>query len=491
MRVRYHKIVQKIMTYVAFLCAAGIFVASGTAQAQTAPTPAPKATPNPFTYNGYVRGYYFTRTNLVQNAGNPNRKALNFGMKLHGEYTFGASPFTLGATYFGADPFGANGDNPGLRAEPLVPFAPVSKANPLVSKVDDTLPGFALSTLGELWLQYKTKQVLVKVGDQQLNYDWAPASDSRLKPSLYEAADAQLILPPRFTLGIDRAIAFEHRTSSQFQRRTLVTDAPAGNPGYPIRDTNGMLLAYVGYKYGTQFTGSLNFYQWYDVATMFYATAKYFPSPKSPIKPFVAAQYVAENQTGAALLGKVQNTTVGMQLGASLTKNIDVAVGFDAMPGRIDVFNGTCAQAAAAYYLPGGGTPNCVKNANGTSQIYYGGIISPYTEAYATDPLFTTSISQGMVDRHTPGQSFKAATTFQTNNKRFKFVVSQAYYDYGSGAGLNGTKEFNADGTYFFNKVPAAGAYHGFSLRHRYADRSQPNVPFDFKYNRTQLEYDF
>jgi hypothetical protein len=35
------------------------------------------------------------------------------------------------------------------------------------------------------------------------------------------------------------------------------------------------------------------------------------------------------------------------------------------------------------------------------------------------------------------------------------------------------------------------GPYHGLSLRHRYADRRQPTLPFDFKYNRTQLQYDF
>ena len=490
-QIRYHEPVQKLITQVALLCAAAIPVVSGSAAAQTAPSPAAKATPNPFSYNGYVRGFYFTRTNLTQNGGNPNRKALNFGVKLHGEYKFGSSPFSVGATYFGADPFGANGDNPGLRTEPLNPFAPVSKSNPLVSKVDNTLPGFALSTLGEAWLQYKTKQALVKVGDQQLNYDWAPASDSRLKPALYEAADAQLALSPRFTLGLNRTIAFEHRTSSQFLRRTLVTDTPAGNPGYAIHDTSGMALAYLGYKYGTQFTGSLNFYRWYDIANMIYVTGKYFPSPKSHLKPFVAAQYVSENQTGSALLGKIQNTTIGMQLGASLTKNVDVAVGFDHVPGRIDTFNGTCAQAASAYFLPGGGTPNCVANPDGTSRIYYGGMISPYTEAYATDPLFTTSISQGMADRHSPGDSFKVGATLQTNDKRLKFVVSQAFYDYGSGAGSNATKEFDADATYFLNKVPAAGAYRGFSVRHRYADRVQPTLPFDFKYNRTQLQYDF
>ncbi len=90
-----------------------VILGSGAALAQASPTPKPPApTPNPFTYGGTIRAFYFTRSNLVQNAGNPNRTAFNLGGKLHGEYHFGTTPFTAGATYFGADPLGANGANP-------------------------------------------------------------------------------------------------------------------------------------------------------------------------------------------------------------------------------------------------------------------------------------------------------------------------------------------------------------------------------------------
>ncbi|MDQ2681441.1 MAG: hypothetical protein M3Y21_10570 [Candidatus Eremiobacteraeota bacterium] len=95
-----------------------------------------------------------------------------------------------------------------------------------------------------------------------------------------------------------------------------------------------------------------------------------------------------------------------------------------------------------------------------------------------------------MVDRHSAGTGYKLAATFQTNNKRIKAILSRAFYDYGNGAGPNKTYETNVDVTYFFNKV-GKGAYRGLSVRHRYAERSQPTLPFDFKYNRTQLQYDF
>ncbi|MDP9110163.1 MAG: OprD family outer membrane porin [Candidatus Eremiobacteraeota bacterium] len=458
------------------LCASIVLLGSAAASADTQSTPNPvaKATPNPFTYNGYVRAFYFTRTNLVQNAGNPNRKSFNIGGKLHGEYNFAGTPFTVGATYFGAEPFGANGANP--------------QFNPLV---DNTVPGFEMSTLGEAYLQYKTKQVQIKVGNQVLNTPWANPSDSRLKPNAFQGVDASFVIGKGLTLGIDRMIRYEGRTSSAFDKSTLLTSRPAGNPAYPIHETNGFSLVDVGYKYGTQFAGSVNYYSFYDIANMLYVEGKIFPSPKSPIKPFFAAQLVNERQAGAAYLGIIKNTTIGMQIGASLNRNVDVTLGFDHSPGNIEtVVAASCAAAAKVYFLPVGGTPNCVDNKNGSVTVYYGGIASPYSEAYATDPLFTTSISQGMVDRHSTGDSFKVGTTLQTNDKRIKLILSEAVYDYGSGAGFNQTREFNADATYFFKKI-LPGAYHGWSLRHRYAERTQPTLPFDFKYNRTQLQYDF
>jgi len=448
--------------------------AAVSADAQTAPKPAPTATPNPFSYNGYIRAFYFTRSNLVQNAGNPNRTAFNIGGKLHGEYHFGDTPFTLGATYFGADPLGANGANP--------------QFNP---RVDNTLPGFDLNTLGEAYLQYKTKFAQIKVGNQVINTPWVNASDSRLKPNAFQGVDASFAIGKGWTLGVDRMIRYEGRTASAFDKSTLLTSKPAGNPPYPIHETNGFTLVDLGYKYGSQFASSVNYYQFYDIANLLYVDGKYFPSPKSPIKPYVAAQFANERQSGAAYLGIVKNTTIGMQLGASLNRNIDVSLGYDHSPGYIETAAvGSCAIANQVYFLPTGGTPNCVDNKNGSVTVYYGGIASPYTEAYATDPLFTTSISQGMVDRHSAGDSYKLGTTLQTNDKRIRVILSEAFYDYGSGAGGNKTYEFDADGTYFLNKVPA-GAYRGWSIRHRYADRRQPTLPFDFKYNRTQLEYDF
>jgi hypothetical protein len=44
--------------------------------------------------------------------------------------------------------------------------------------------------------------------------------------------------------------------------------------------------------------------------------------------------------------------------------------------------------------------------------------------------------------------------------------------------------------TYDLNAV-RPGAYKGFSVRERFADRTQPTLPFNFKYIRHQLQYTF
>ncbi|MBC5815747.1 MAG: hypothetical protein GIW97_04315, partial [Candidatus Eremiobacteraeota bacterium] len=135
---------------------------------------------------------------------------------------------------------------------------------------------------------------------------------------------------------------------------------------------------------------------------------------------------------------------------------------------------------------------------------YGGGIASPYSDSYATDPLYTTSISQGMADVRKPGTGLKAAFTVQTNNKRLKGVFSGAQYYYGLPTTISIAnavdlrKELNIDIQYFFSPIVSGKPYHAFSIRHRYADRSTffglgataTSTP-DFKYNRTQLEWTF
>ncbi|MGZ6147603.1 MAG: hypothetical protein ACXWNP_16585, partial [Vulcanimicrobiaceae bacterium] len=417
---------------------AAVYALAGTiASAQTMATPSPKPTSTPvpaFQYGGNVRFYYFTRTNEVQNAGNPNRFAFNFGGKLHGQYNF-TKQLSIGATYFGADPFGLNGPNPGTYMVPLNEGAPVSKNNPLVSKIDNTLPGFSLSSLGEAYVSYTNPWISALVGREILSLAWAPSSDSRTVPSSYQGAFASGVVLPDLTLNVDYINQFEPRTNSNFAKTTLLTGGPiAGQPAppanasvalfpnqaYVYHPTNGTLEAGLTYKKGSQWALLASYYEFYDIANMGYFEGKYSPLPGSPMKPYVAAQFVTEHNTGESLVGRINNDTFGMQLGASLSKNIDFAASFDEAPWHFDTVTGVCGTTTPnsvnpLYFFAGQSQTNCKSFSPGTATVAYGGIASPYTDNYATDPLYTTQISQGMVDRHAAGQSFKVAATVQTN----------------------------------------------------------------------------
>jgi len=117
-----------------------------------------------------------------------------------------------------------------------------------------------------------------------------------------------------------------------------------------------------------------------------------------------------------------------------------------------------------------------------------------------------------MPDRRAAGTSYKVGLTFTSTNKKWVFIASDAWYNYGNALAPENTNEWNLDGQYHFSKV-GPGGYHGLLLRYRYAQRTLSNtfcgasdttcppgstigtaelggLPL-FKYNRAQLEYDF
>jgi hypothetical protein len=518
---------------------------NGTSVAQA--SPAPTATPNPFSYSGYVRSYYFTRQNASNNPGTQwdtgkssasnalNQASWNNAFSLHADYNFTGGGWYVGGSYLYANPTGS--------CEPAALHAKggactaggANSPAPPSTYPDDTLPGFGLSTFYEAYVAYKAYDFSGKVGDQLFNSPWANPSDSRLKPAAFQGADFGYTLSNGLTLEAADMIQFENRTASNFSSTTLLTSYPAGGggqasnlyyPGGAGKTTNGFIYGKVGYVAPSsapqQWSADGYFYGVSDLVNMYWADGKYTFS-KVPFTPYVALQGGYEQNAGASYIGKVQSSDIGIQLGATVKQNFGsflVTAGFDDVPGKTDTVdlpkgvtcgtnNQITAKAATLSYLLPLDAPQCSLNSNGTANIYYGGWASPYTDNYATDPFFTTSISQGMADRRSAGTSYKIAATFTSTNNRFVFFASDAWYNYFYGVtpvGANGstTNEWNLDGTYYLGvrKNPKA-PFKGLVLRDRYAQRFIPNgfyptgatfvgggLPL-FKYNRAQLEYDF
>jgi hypothetical protein len=404
--------------------------------------PAPTATPKPgsLTVTGKVRGYYFVRLNAVQNASNPNRHSLEFAGLPHFDYHIGDTPINLGYTYGGATAFGANGAD--------------AIANP---HVDNTLPGFNLnSPIHEAYVQYKTKYDMVMVGDQELNYAWSPNSDSRVIPASYQGFDSSFQISDGFNIGVTRIIRFQQRNSSL---------------------DNISLLA--------------ENYSFYNIASLTYAEGKFGLAPSSTYNPYLAVQYVDETSLGKNQIGRIDNNTIGAQLGAIVTKGLLFTVSTDIAPWHYAIVTApTLAAAEKGIFIPGGGTGAAVAAGPGQFRVAYGGIASPYTDSLGTDPLYTTMITQGMADRRSAGNSYKAAFVYTNPTHQLRLIAGEGLFQYSNAISRNLTSEFNADGTYFFNKV-RPGPYKGFFVRVRLAPRTIPTLPYNFTYERFITEYDF
>ncbi len=515
--------------------AAGLFLAGGLAHASAdaIPTPTPKATPTPlFTYWGVLRAYYFGRTNgdtclsCKLNKGSPDALAFNFGGELHGQINVPHSPWAVAATYFGAYPFGANWPGPLNN----------TGYNPLV---DNTVPGYPINLFGEAYIQYKTPGIYGITGKEVLTVQqspWSPPSDTRIAPESYQGTLLSGNVTPYLNVGAMYMARFRSRVVSSFDANTLLTSCnTAYNTGKgPVEGYSGTFTVPgdpcnkpekdQGFL---QYNAQLNLnkigvaaqayqYQVYDVVSMTYLNAQWNFDKKSPFNPFIAGQFLGDNNLGQALVGTVHSYTAGGEIGATIYHNLLFIAAYNGSPATTYIVpSKECSGTAAS---PQGAKPGVIfggvaSTANtslptGVVTCYGGGIASPYTDSLATDPLYTTSLTQGMADVHKPGTGVKSSLAWQTNDKQLRLYVSYAWYDYslpgftiasatstvappGTELGNGDSRsEFDADFWYFFNRV-RAGTYKGLSIRQRYGDRSQPFSPYDFKYSRTQLEYDF
>ncbi|MDB5042588.1 MAG: hypothetical protein JWN27_3314, partial [Candidatus Eremiobacteraeota bacterium] len=147
------------------------------------PLPVPPAALHPLSFRGFFRAYDFTRQNAskaIGGSGQVNQQSIELGLGLHGEYRFGHTPFSVGASYLVAEPTDGC-------ASPIAHLsAPCGKVKAPALNPDDSLPGFALNALYEAYVQYKDPRLSVKLGDQVFNTPWTSSSDTRIKPTAFQ-----------------------------------------------------------------------------------------------------------------------------------------------------------------------------------------------------------------------------------------------------------------------------------------------------------------
>lgn len=435
--------------------------------------------------SGQVRAESFAKqlASAASKPGTVNQAASNLGVRVFATYGFARSPWSLGAAYYGAEPFYANG--PCSQVANYQPGGACIRSQQ--AKMDNTMPGYALNTLGQAYVGYDSRSIQGRIGNQLLNTPFAMPDDSRLKPALFQGISTSFRLGSHFTLNADRITRFESRVSSLFLPQTFITGT---------RSVPGALYGALSYAPDKHLLATISNYQFYDIASLTYGQAQYTFDEHGGFTPYVAAQAVRETQAGAAYAGIIDNSTLGWRVGSKIGKTMSISVAMDNSPWRsVTVTAPSAAAAEAGYFLPAGGTPVVKANGAGSYTVYYGGIASPYTQQYNTDGLFTSIHTSSMVQRQSAGSAFKASFFIETNNRRLQVTLGEGLFNFSNGAGLERTEAVLADGYYYFG--PREGkTFRGFWIRNRFATRTQSNtatfggVPL-LNYNNLYLGYNF
>jgi hypothetical protein len=393
---------------------------------------------NGTTFYGYIRQYDFIRD--YSNPTISNQDAFSLGGSLGVLTAPVLTGFQLGATYYTAQSFGINSNKP--------------------SEVDETLPGHALSNLGQAFLQYSGQyegaKYLIRGGDQIVNTPWVNDADTRMVPATYQGAYGTF--SPTSSLEITglRLIAYKSRTVNPFTQTNLYNPSNGGTLTQLGNTTNpGVAAGGIHYKPEAIDT-QLWYYQFYDFAKLFYTDFSYTFRKKETVRPIVGVQFLREWSDGNLLQqvagGVAHAMDYGAMAGLDIGDNFNVTAGYDDIPSYSGAF----------------------KN---------GDIVSPYTVGYTSDPLYTTSMIAGLIEKAI-GHAMKGAATYYAFDHHLRFILSDA--EYYTAPALPNTNEADFDVTYL-----PQGKLKGLSLRNRVGIEKGVVNFHQFIYERVMLQYSF
>jgi hypothetical protein len=386
--------------------------------------------------DGYIRSYYFTRH--FSNKTRPNQTSFSLG----GALNLKTAPFhhwSANLSYYAADPLDLNSTN--------------------FNRLDPTLPGESINVLGQAYLQYKVPTWLLRGGDQIIKTPWLNDADSRIIPATYQALLTTVTPIPDLELTAFRQFRYKSRTSKEFSKTNLYD--PHNFGGTPIiglehESILGTLAGGTKYAYKNLVTQAW-YYKFYDFANLFYVDANYIFKNPTRINPIISLQLAKEWGDGNNILkslglGKTDSAVFGALIGVEIYEG-QITLGYDYIPKTSGAFQN-------------------------------GDIVSPYTTGYVPDPLYTTSMIAGLVEK-AAGHAFKLTSYYFLLDKQLKLAASFAkYYTLPT---VKNTNEVDVDVTYKFNKT----LLKGLSLRNRVGILNGNRAFGRFIYNRVMLQYDF
>ena len=459
-------------------------------------------------FHGNLRSYFFAReeSNSVVHdqttaSGTPlNQNSFSLG-GYAGLITAPLYGLQAGLTLGAANSLGLN---PKGSAYSQIYTSPTGKQSYSDLRTDLSLPGGTFYVLKEGFLQYTHKYFKVRGPDQIIDTPWIMPSDSRMAPSAFrgvyaEAYPFQDIEPLKDISFVGlRLWSFNGRSDTTFVPNNLYMtghmQGQVGLGGLTGVTTPGAMA--VGMKFTPKdapYKGELWYNQFYDFSNLLWFDGSYKLKTGTDFTPLFGFQFADQSSTGTCdlCLATAANSGQGATgTGAANTQAYGALLGVDTPWITVTAaYNNILAQR------------NTFQNGN---------LISPYSWGYSTDPLYTTQMINGLIEKNTAGQAWKMAATSYFMDKQIKAMLSYAqYYLVGCDTGavsaattctktqgytagssyLNNTSnETNIDVTYFFAK---ASMLDGLSVRNRMGVAQGNSSRGHDWYERFQIQYQF
>jgi hypothetical protein len=347
------------------------------------------------TVNGEVRLYRFDR-----NYDNPASKD-QFSNSLAGLLTVKSGKvggFSLVATGFSAHSFGTQSHDTGrIDASLMGP--------------DNVIDGFS-----QAYVEYANPWVTVRAGDQYLSTPWMGQSDSRVIPASYQGAMVDFKPARGWDIYAIRTLRWKSRTSDSFNDDNVYY--PSTYHGDHMYGNNGSLPATARSQNGTTAVGGTYagggvkaqawYYDFEHFGRLGYIDGMYTFHTGTMLKPFIGAQLVRETSGSDNVIVDTHTKITGLAGERVDAKAWGVDAGLGVGKAKFDVSYNKLESDA---------------NAVGS-----GAIISPYTNTYATDPLYTTSMLRGLVEQGA-GHAWKARAQYSFLHDDLQVIASYAHYD--------------------------------------------------------------
>ena len=402
------------------------------------------------TYHGKLRAYFFERA--YTQPGAIDQSAFSLG-GFAGLITPQYHGLQAGLTLASTNSLGLNPKNP--------------------KQVDDTLPGDTIYVLAEAYLEYRQRYFKLRGPDQILDAPWIMASDAREKPSAYRAAYLELYpfkdvdaLSAFSLIGL-QVFAFNSRDEAAFATSNVYIPGHAGGTslqalsGQTAPGTTAFALKYG--KEGTPLSAQLWWHEFYNFSRLIWLDLNYLEKTSAGINPLFGFQFGSQSPDGQNTLGLAGQGIAGN------TQVYGVLGGIDGSLGRITVaYNGVTRQNGAF--------------ANGD-------IISPYSSGYSTDPLYTSQMIGGLIEKQSPGGAFKVLGTVYLLDKQITGLLSYTRFFVQPSANYEAQpSETNLDITYRFAE---RSNLDGLTIRNRFGCEVGNLNYGHFYYERFQIQYQF